>query len=74
LNNAGDIRALNGGESLRVDEHRAVVIFELEVYAEPKALTKGDLKELMAVWRSTVKVAKHIGASQVFVWQKLKDN
>ncbi|QLY25770.1 hypothetical protein [Bdellovibrio sp. KM01] len=61
----------NGGESHKVDEHSPVVIFELEAYPEPKALSVGALKELMAVLGSTVKVAKHIGASQAFVWDKL---
>jgi hypothetical protein len=63
-----------GGESLRVGEHPAVVIFEFEAYPEPKALSKAELKGLMTIWRSTVKVAKHIGASQAFVWLKLKED
>lgn len=57
---------------MKVGELRGVVCFELEVYPEPKALTTGDLKALMKEFRSTVKVAKHIGASQAFVWTALQ--
>jgi len=60
-----------GGKGSRVDEHSAVVIFELEAYPEPKSLPIGVLEQLMAVLGSTVKVAKYIGASQAFVWEKL---
>jgi len=44
---------------LKVGELRDAVCFELEVYPEPKALSKGDLQSLMRRFRSTVKVAKH---------------
>ncbi|MDG0817195.1 hypothetical protein [Bdellovibrio svalbardensis] len=70
LNFAG---AKFGGESRKVDEHCAVVIFELEAYPEPKAASAVDLEALMRVFGSTVKVAKHIGASQAHVWQRLSD-
>lgn len=49
-----------------------MVIFELEAYPEPKALLKADLLVLMKRFSSTVKVSSHIGASQAFVWEKLK--
>lgn len=50
-----------------------MVIFELEAYPEPKMVSVGDLEALMRVFGSTVKVAKHIGASQAYVWQRLSD-
>ena len=49
-----------------------MVVFELEVYPEPKALS---YKEVIALWnrfKSTIKVAEYIGASQAFVWAKIK--
>lgn len=61
----------NGGEGLKVGELRGVVCFELEAYPEPKVLTNGNLSVLMREFRSTVKVAKHIGASQAFVWAQI---
>ena len=64
----------NGGERHKVGEHPAVVFFELEAYPEPKALSASDLEKVMRVFGSTVKVAKHIGASQAYVWQRLRDN
>lgn len=66
------VRFRFGGESRKVDEHCAVVIFELEAYPEPKVLSVRDLEGLMRVFGSTVKVAKYIGASQAFVWGQLK--
>jgi len=61
-----------GGGSRKVGELRGVVCFELEAYPEPKVLAKTDLQTLMRDFRSTVKVAKHIGASQAFVWAQLR--
>lgn len=49
-----------------------MVIFEVDAFPEPKALSKNELKLLMIEYRSSVKVAKRIGASQAFVWGKLK--
>jgi len=57
----------HGGEGLIVGKLQGVVCFKLEAYSEPKALSKADLRNLMRDFRSTVKVAKHIGASQAFV-------
>jgi hypothetical protein len=62
----------NGGEGLKVGELSPEVCFELEAYLEPKVLTKTDLKALMGRFRSTVKVAKHVGASQAFVWSQIQ--
>lgn len=73
IENRGILLRKIGGESHRVDEHLTVVIFELEAYPEPKAVPVTDLEELMAVHGSTVKVAKHIGTSQAFVWQRLDE-
>lgn len=61
----------NGGEGRKVDELSAVVIFDLEAYPEPKSLRHEDLKELMTRFKTTVAVAKYIGASQSFVSFKL---
>jgi hypothetical protein len=63
-----------GGESRKVCEHLPVVVFELEAWPEPKALSRVELKLLMKNFRSTIKVAKHIGASQAFVWAKIQKN
>lgn len=57
---------------MKVGELRGVVCFELEAYPEPKVLSKADLVTLMKVFRSTVKVAKRVEASQAFVWSKLR--
>lgn len=62
---------VNGGEGRKVGEHSAVVIFELEAYPEPKALSCDDLKTLIKRFKTTVAVAKYIGASQSFVSFKL---
>lgn len=62
----------NGGEGRKVGELRPLVVFELEAWPEPKALSRDELQVLMKHFRSTIKVAKHIGASQAFVWSKLK--
>lgn len=62
----------NGGEGRKVVELLPVIIFELEAWAEPKALSRLELMALMKEFNSTVKVAKHIGASQAFVWAKIQ--
>ncbi len=53
-------------------EHRAVVVFEFEAFPEPRALSRYDLQKLMTQLKTTVAVAKYVGASPVFVWEKLK--
>lgn len=62
---------MNGGEGLKVGEHRAVVVFELEAFPEPRALSRDDLRKLMIPLKTTVAVADYIGASQAFVWEQL---
>lgn len=60
------------GEGLKVGELLGVICFELEAYPEPKVLQQSDLIGLMKQFKSTVKVAKNIGASQAFVWKQLR--
>jgi hypothetical protein len=62
---------INGGEGRKVSELRPVIVFELEAYPEPKALSRIELLALIKIFSSTVKVARHIGSSQAFVWEQL---
>jgi len=62
---------LNGGESRKVGELWPVVLFDLKAWPEPKAVSQDELRALMKQFKSTIKVAKQIGASQAFVWDKL---
>ena len=62
---------LNGGESRKVGEHHSCLLFDFEVYPEPKILTREDLKPLLKVHRNTVALAKFLGCSQAFVWERL---
>ncbi len=52
-----------GGENPKVREHRGVVVFELETYAEPKALSKSDLQQISLRFSSIGKVARATGLS-----------
>lgn len=60
-----------GGEGRKVGELSAVVIFEFEVYPEPKILTKAELTHLMRLHGTTVAVAKFLGCSQPHVSERL---
>jgi hypothetical protein len=44
----------SGGDNAKVGEHPAVVIFELEVYPEPKILSTNELKDLLRLYGRTV--------------------
>jgi hypothetical protein len=73
-----DFRDLNqflvlkfGREGGIVVEPSSVIVFELEAYPEPKVLVNGELTTLLQRFTTTVAVAKFVGASQAFVWEKL---
>jgi hypothetical protein len=61
-----------GGECHIVVELSSVVIFELEVYPEPKILSRSELNRLIRTHGTTVAVAKIIGGSQQFVSGRTK--
>jgi len=63
---------LNGGEGHKVGELSSAVIFEFEVYPEPKILSAADLKPLMRLLGTTVAVAEYVGCGQQFVSERLK--
>ncbi len=56
---------------MKVVEPASVIVFELEAYPEPKVLLREELKELLDRLGTTVGIAKFIGASQAFVWERL---
>ena len=58
-----------GAQVEGVDEPRAIFIFELAAYPEPKALSSRDLQELYNNLKSNQRVADLIGASEAFVRQ-----
>lgn len=66
-----DLNKLNGGESFKVGEHLSCVYFEFEVYPEPKILTSEEIKQLAKTQGSTVALARFLGCSQAFVWERL---
>ncbi len=60
-----------GGESHKVYELSPSVVFEIEAFPEPKCLSGADLAALYEKFRSTIKLADHVGASQSFVAERL---
>ncbi len=66
------VRYENGGENAKVGEHPAVVIFELEVYPEPKILSTNELKDLLRLYGSVRALAKELGCSIGFICDKTK--
>jgi len=64
----------SGGQDNEVGEHlsrqgmlNAVVVFEAEAYADPKARRPEDLEALKLVLKTNLRVARHIGSSMGFV-------
>jgi hypothetical protein len=60
-----------GGEGGIVGEHLPAIIFDLETYPEPKILSKAELGSLIAIYGTTVALAKFLGCSQAHVWERL---
>lgn len=56
----------------KVGEHPAVVIFELEVYPEPKILYTNELKDLLRLYSSVRALAKELGRSISLICDKTK--
>ncbi len=61
----------NGGERPKVGEHRGVVVFELEAYPEPKALSKSDLQRILLKFSSIGNVSEVTGLSWSAVQERL---
>ena len=59
------------GENPKVGEHRGVVVFELEAYAEPKALSKSDLQRISLRFSSIGNFAEVTGLSRSAVQERL---
>jgi len=57
----------NGARVEKVDEPRALFIFELEAYPEAKILSSNELKALYQEFNSSFKVASIVVASEAFV-------
>jgi len=61
-----------GGENPKVGEHRGVIVFELEAYPEPMALSQLDLQRLFAAFGTIEAVARQTGVSWSTVQAKLR--
>jgi hypothetical protein len=55
----------------KVGEPVGTVWLEFEAYPEPKALTPGELREIVLLAGSTQRTADYIGASEAFVRQNM---
>lgn len=64
----------NGGENPKVGEHLGVVLFELECYPEPKALSKSDIQQISLRFSSIGKVANATGLSWTAVQERLSES
>jgi hypothetical protein len=62
----------NGGENRKVCEHLPVVIFDVSVFPEPKALRKEDLEKLLPIYGSISGLARAIGVSFSTAQEKLR--
>jgi hypothetical protein len=63
---------LNGGESWIVCELSSVVWFELEAFAEPKALAKADLERLFREEGTIQAVARRSGLGWSTVQERMR--
>ena len=61
-----------GGENPKVDEHCGVLVFELEVYPEPKVLSQLDIQRLFAESDTIQTVARRTGLGWSTVQAKLR--
>jgi hypothetical protein len=69
---ASDLETLDGGENPKVGEHFGAVVFELEVYPEPKSLSAIDLREIFSGRVTIQMLADRTGLSWSGVQERLR--